>query len=89
MKDKTVLRQIKDWVEITTPYLDRHNDYLQIYVKRDNSGFILTADGTTSQYRHETTLEMRQLIQWRSQEPVVGEQPEHAVNSGDNFLVSV
>ncbi|MDI6788672.1 MAG: DUF1829 domain-containing protein [Planctomycetota bacterium] len=45
LKDKTKLRQLKDWVEITTPYLDRHNDYLQIYVKRQNSGFILTDDG--------------------------------------------
>lgn len=45
LKDKTILRQIKDWVEITTPYLDRHNDYLQIYVKHENSGFILTDDG--------------------------------------------
>ncbi|HPL68002.1 MAG TPA: DUF1829 domain-containing protein [Smithellaceae bacterium] len=47
LKDKTALRQIKDWIEITTPYLDRHNDYLQIYVKKDNSGFILTDDGYT------------------------------------------
>ncbi len=47
LKDKIVLRQIKDWVEITTPYLDRHNDYLQIYVRRDNNGFILTDDGYT------------------------------------------
>jgi hypothetical protein len=45
LKDKTVLRQIDEWVEITTPYLDRHNDYLQIYVKRDNDGFVLTDDG--------------------------------------------
>jgi hypothetical protein len=47
LKDKTVLRQVKEWIEITTPYLDRHNDYLQIYVKRDNGGFILTDDGYT------------------------------------------
>ena len=33
LKDKTSLRQIDDWIEITTPYLDRHNDYLQIYAK--------------------------------------------------------
>ena len=33
------------WVEITTPYLDRHNDYLQIYVKKTNGGFLLTDDG--------------------------------------------
>ena len=45
LKDKTTLRQIKDWVEITTPYLDRHNDYLQIYVKHDNGGFSLTDGG--------------------------------------------
>lgn len=45
LKDKTTLRQIEDWVEITTPYLDRHNDYLQIYVKQGNGGFILTDGG--------------------------------------------
>ncbi len=47
LKDKTTLRQVKDWIEITTPYLDRHNDYMQIYVKRENSGFIITDDGYT------------------------------------------
>lgn len=47
LKDKTALRQVKDWVEITTPYMDRHNDYLQIYIKRDNGGFVLTDDGYT------------------------------------------
>lgn len=45
LKEKTALRQIKDWVEITTPYLDRHNDYLQIYAKKNNGGFVLTDDG--------------------------------------------
>lgn len=45
LKDRTVLRELKESVEITTPYLDRHNDYLQIYVKRANSGFVLTDDG--------------------------------------------
>ncbi|RJQ14187.1 MAG: DUF1829 domain-containing protein [Nitrospiraceae bacterium] len=47
LKDKTSLRQLKDWIEITTPYLDRHNDYMQIYVKRENGGFIITDDGYT------------------------------------------
>jgi len=45
LKDKTALRQIDQWVEITTPYLDRHNDYVQIYAKRADGGFILTDDG--------------------------------------------
>ena len=47
LKDKTVLHQIDQWVEITTPYLDRHNDYLQIYAKDSNGGFVLTDDGYT------------------------------------------
>ncbi len=45
LRDKTTLRQIKDWIEITTPYLDRHNDYLQIYAKRHNGSYLLTDDG--------------------------------------------
>ncbi len=49
LKDKSVLRQIEEWVEITTPFLDRHNDYMQIYAKRANGGFLLTDDGYTIQ----------------------------------------
>jgi hypothetical protein len=45
LRDKITLRQVNDWVEITTPYLDRHNDLLQIYVKSFNSGYILSDDG--------------------------------------------
>lgn len=47
LRDKSVLRQVDQWVEITTPYLDRHNDYIQIYAKRSNGGFLLTDDGYT------------------------------------------
>lgn len=54
LKDKTVLRQIDQWVEITTPYLDRHNDYLQIYAKKANGGFVLTDDGYTIEDLEET-----------------------------------
>ena len=45
LKEKIQVRQVDGWVEITTPYLDRHNDYLQIYAQRRNSGYILTDDG--------------------------------------------
>mgnify|MGYP002855730916 CR=1 FL=1 len=47
LKDKTVVRNIdENWTEITTPYLDRHNDYLQIYAKKkDDTTFFLTDDG--------------------------------------------
>ncbi len=46
LKDKTQIRQVRNlWVEITTPHIDRHNDYLQIYAKKENDGYILTDDG--------------------------------------------
>lgn len=44
LRQKTVLRPIDEWFEITTPFLDRHNDYLQIYAKKTASGYELTDD---------------------------------------------
>jgi hypothetical protein len=45
LRDKTTLRQLDgQWVEITTPYLDRHNDALQIYARAEDSGYVLTDD---------------------------------------------
>jgi hypothetical protein len=48
LRDKTTLRELNgEWVEITTPYIDRHNDALQIYVRAEDGGFILTDDRYT------------------------------------------
>lgn len=47
LRDKTSLRQVNEWIEITTPYLDRHNDYIQIYASKVNGSFVLTDDGYT------------------------------------------
>lgn len=47
LRDQTSLREVRDYVEITTPFLDRHNDFLQIYARRHDGGFILTDDGYT------------------------------------------
>jgi len=48
LKDKTTLRELNsEWVEITTPYLDRHNDALQIYARGENGGYVLTDDSYT------------------------------------------
>ncbi len=48
LKDRTLLKSIEDWIEITTPYIDRHNDYIQIYAKKDDFGnILLTDDGYT------------------------------------------
>jgi len=37
LKEKTTLSQVKDWIEITTPYLDRHNDICQERKQRISS----------------------------------------------------
>jgi len=47
LRDKSVLRQIDSWVEITTPFLDRHNDYVQIYAKKEDGTIVLSDDGYT------------------------------------------
>ena len=48
LKQKTSIREIDtSWIEITTPYLDRHNDVLQIYAKRSSNGYLLTDDSYT------------------------------------------
>lgn len=45
LRDKISFRPINDWIEITTPFIDRHNDYLQIYARKENNRYILTDDG--------------------------------------------
>lgn len=48
LKDRTTLKSVHaDWVEITTPFLDRHNDAIQIYAKSENGRYRLTDDGHT------------------------------------------
>ena len=48
LKDKTTLRGLNnEWIEITTPYLDRNNDALQIYARQQNGGYLLTDDSYT------------------------------------------
>jgi hypothetical protein len=47
LKAKTSLRELNGWLEITTPYLDRHNDYIQIYLRKEGEEWLLTDDGYT------------------------------------------
>jgi hypothetical protein len=47
LSDNTGLREVNDSVEITTPFLDRHNDFIQIYAERHRDGFLLTDAGYT------------------------------------------
>ena len=46
VKDKTILKEVdKDWVKIITPHLDRHNDCLQLYTRKEGHGYLITDDG--------------------------------------------
>ena len=47
LKSKTTWREVNGWTEITTPYLDRHNDYIQIYLQQKGDEWELTDDGET------------------------------------------
>ena len=47
LRKNTLLREVDEWVEITTPFLDRHNDCLQIFVKQLEGGYLLTDHGYT------------------------------------------
>ena len=49
LRDNIHLRPTDDpvWVEITTPFLDRYNDYLQIYLRQTEDAYLLTDDGYT------------------------------------------
>lgn len=49
LREKTTLREVGKWVEITSPLVDRHNDCLQLYAMVDNGTIQLTDDGWTIQ----------------------------------------
>jgi len=39
------VEKIGDAYEVTTPFLDRHNDHIQIFVRQENGHVVLTDDG--------------------------------------------
>lgn len=45
LKQKFTVTEIDGICEIITPFVDRHNDFLQIYVKKDGNKLIITDDG--------------------------------------------
>lgn len=47
LRDKTITKTTGAWTEITTPYLDRHNDYIQIYARKNDDKFLITDGGET------------------------------------------
>ena len=48
LRDNILVQAESDgWFSITTPFLDRHNDNFEIYVKEEDGGYLLTDDGHT------------------------------------------
>lgn len=49
IKDNTVAKSIEEGkvCSITTPFLDRHNDHLEIYFLKNDGSFKLTDNGYT------------------------------------------
>ncbi len=47
LRNSTDIEPAGEFVEITTPFLDRHNDHMQIYAEATNGGILLSDDGYT------------------------------------------
>ena len=48
LRNKSTLKAMNaNWTEITTPFIDRHNDYIQIYASKQDAQIILHDDGYT------------------------------------------
>ncbi len=47
LRDGLSVERLEKGCELTIPFLDRHNDHLQVYVTRRNGSFLLTDDGYT------------------------------------------
>lgn len=45
LKSEITFEQMGEYFEITTPYLDNANDYLQLYVRQDGDSIYFTDDG--------------------------------------------
>ena len=45
LRDGTSVAQVGDAYEMTTPFLDRHNDHIQIYVRQESTRTLLSDDG--------------------------------------------
>jgi hypothetical protein len=47
LRKKITFTNINDYIEITTPFLDSHNDHIQLYIKQDGEKILITDDGYT------------------------------------------
>jgi len=47
LRERITFDNIDDAIEITTPFLDNHNDHIQLYIKQNKDQVIITDDGYT------------------------------------------
>ncbi|MDU1202697.1 MAG: DUF1828 domain-containing protein [Clostridiales bacterium] len=48
LKNNTICSEVNNYTKVSTPFLDRHNDCIEFYMKLDNNGDIfITDDGYT------------------------------------------
>jgi len=47
LKQGLRVNELETCCQISTPFLDRHNDEIEIYVEKRNGGLVLTDDGYT------------------------------------------
>lgn len=47
LKERLRVSELESSRQISTPFLDRHNDEIEIYVQQSNGGLLLTDDGYT------------------------------------------
>lgn len=45
VKARLTTETLGDWIRLTTPFLDRHNDFMEIFVKVEGDQLTLTDDG--------------------------------------------
>lgn len=65
LKSEITFEKIGEYYEITTPYLDNANDYLQLYVKQEDNQILFTDDSMTinNLKMHGITLTKNRKIQ--------------------------
>jgi hypothetical protein len=47
LREKITFEKVNDYIEITTPFLDSHNDHIQLYIRQENEKIVITDDGYT------------------------------------------
>ncbi len=84
----------KEVLELTTPFLDRHNDYIQLYIISKNNNLIITDDGFT--YADlvmsgiaVNNIKTKQILEKISQNynVVIGQDKELYINTTSNTLI--